>query len=73
MYDPKLIDFGHYDVYKNDSPLIETERMPYFYIYCPGYPLFGISGRKSEYLHNTLMDVILRFTETGTTEDTIIL
>ena len=33
MYDPEIVEFGYYDVYKNDNLLIRDEISPSFLIF----------------------------------------
>ena len=64
MYDPEIVLFGYYDVFKNDNSLIPDEAMSHFLIFVnEGSEPYRLDGSKMGELYEKIVDIIMQDTE----------
>ena len=64
MFDPEIVEFGYYDLFKNDNPLISDEIMSHFLIYVnQGSEPYRLDGSKIGELYEKIVEIIMRDTE----------
>lgn len=70
MYDPEVVSFAYYDIFRNDNPLIADEILPYFLIFTGDQTEpYGLEGEKMNELYQTIIDIVMKDTEINLPND----
>ena len=63
MYDPEIVQFGYYDIFKNDNLLITDEIMSHFLIFVnENSAPYEVRGEQMDELYEKIVEVIMKDT-----------